>query len=404
MSILEPRTAGFVSRAAAGLVAPRSVSKNITPADGGTLVHYGGSDVPTSSHASAKDRWRSWQRYHMETRGWADIAYTMGVDNWGFVYAGRGAGVRTAANGTAYANQHYYAVCWIGGAKQTPTPAALSAIAWAVQSLRDSGAGLAVGNHSDFRSTSCPGDDLRAETVKIDNVELEEPETEVDSVVILDIPLIGNWDGKGTGAGIHRGKQFLLRRSLSGGDAEILFDYGREGDVPVVGDWNGDGKDGIGIVRGNSWYLRNSVSAGSADEQLYFGSENDTFLSGDFNGDGYDTPAIFRDGTFYIKNSLTSGDADIVVNFGREGDIPVIGDWDGDGVDGIGIYRENRFYLRNRLNDGPADLSITYGREGDVPLAGDWNNLGSDSIGVRRGETFYLLASLFEDKQFNYGR
>lgn len=402
MSITEPRIAGFVSRDAAGLRAPRSVSRNITPAGGGTVVHYGGSNVPTSSPASATATWRAWQKYHMDTHGWADIAYTMGVDNWGFVYAGRGAGIRTAANGTSHANQNYYAVCWIGGAQQTPTPAALSAIAWAVETLRESGAGLEVRNHSDFRSTSCCGDDLRAQTPKINGNELvAEPE---EPVVLLDIPLVGNWNGKGTGVGVYRGKHFLLRNSLSSGGADLSFGYGREGDRPVIGDWDGSGKHGVGIVRGDQWFLRNLLSSGSADHSFNFGADADVFLAGDFNGDGYDTPAVFRDGTFYIKNTLSGGNADITVNFGREGDVPVVGDWDGDGRDGIGVYRGNTFYLRNKLTDGPADLTITYGREGDIPLAGDWNNIGADSIGVRRGEQFFLRAGLYGDRQFNYGR
>jgi len=28
-----------------------------------------------------------------------------------------------------------------------------------------------------------------------------------------------------------------------------VFGYGKAGDVPVVGDWDGDGTDGIGVFR-----------------------------------------------------------------------------------------------------------------------------------------------------------
>lgn len=174
MSIMEPRVAGFVSRSSAGLRKPRSVSTNITPQHGGVAVHYGGSNVPTSGPASAKSRWKSWQDYHMNTHGWVDIAYTMGVDNWGFVYAGRGAGVRTAANGTNTGNQNFYAVCWIGGERQTPTKAALSAIAWAINELRESGAGLAVKPHRYFKSTACPGSFLANEARKVDGATFEQ--------------------------------------------------------------------------------------------------------------------------------------------------------------------------------------------------------------------------------------
>ena len=406
MSILEPKAAGFVSRAAAGLVAPTSVSRNITPGQGGVVLHYGGVDVPTSTHASAKNRWKSWQDYHMGHHGWVDIAYTMGVDNWGFVYAGRGKGIRTAANGTSAANQNYYAVCWIGGARQTPTKAALQAIAWAVKSLRDSGAGLEVRSHSDFRPTGCPGDFLRAEARKINGklfpAPKPEPEPEVKPIVLFDVPLVGKWNGF-TGVGVQRGREFHLRNGLSGGQANISFVYGRDGDAPVVGDWNGDGTDSVGIVRGNAWHLRNALGGGDAGKTFNYGSEGDVFITGDWNGDGKSTPGVFRNGRFLLKNSLSGGAADIDFHFGREGDIPIVGDWNGDGRDTVGIFRSGKFFLTTGF-DGKADLEFHYGRDGDVPLSGDWHNTGSDSVGVRRGSTFHLRASVFPDMLFSYGR
>jgi hypothetical protein len=39
----------------------------------------------------------------------------------------------------------------------------------------------------------------------------------------------------------------------AGVDAAIPF--GMAGDIPVVGDWNGDGKTKIGVFRHGSWYV-----------------------------------------------------------------------------------------------------------------------------------------------------
>lgn len=41
------------------------------------------------------------------------------------------------------------------------------------------------------------------------------------------------------------------------GTADITHSYGAAGDIPVVGDWNGDGKSEIGYHRRstNYWYL-----------------------------------------------------------------------------------------------------------------------------------------------------
>lgn len=152
------RTAGFVTRAAAGLRPPRSYSRNITPGQGGVAVHYGGPPVRIKDHAGCLRTWRAWQAFHMDSHGWADIAYTMGVCDHGYVLAGRGAGVRTAAQGTNAGNDDYYAVVWLGGDTETPSPEALQALEWAVRELRShGGAGDRVRPHKAFHTTSCPG-------------------------------------------------------------------------------------------------------------------------------------------------------------------------------------------------------------------------------------------------------
>jgi len=156
---------GFISRAEAGLRAPRSVSRNITPGNGGVSSHYGGGHQSAAEldadHARCVSTWLSWQAYHMDSHGWVDIAYTGGFCNHGYAFAGRGVGVRTAANGTNAGNQNYYAVVWIGGEGQTPTQAAFDALAWWIVQLRENGkAGNAVKPHWFFKPTGCPGDPL----------------------------------------------------------------------------------------------------------------------------------------------------------------------------------------------------------------------------------------------------
>lgn len=158
------RIAGFVTRAAAGLRGPESISKNITPGKGGVALHYGGPRIPAADsddHAKCVKTWKDWQNYHMLTHGWVDIAYTGGYCNHGFAFAGRGAGIRTAANGTNPGNQNFYAVVWIGGEGQTPSQAAYDAADWWIAELRKNGkAGTQVKPHRFFKSTECPGKPL----------------------------------------------------------------------------------------------------------------------------------------------------------------------------------------------------------------------------------------------------
>lgn len=105
----------------------------------------------------------------MDGRGWADVAYTAAFDNWGNVYAGRGLGVRTAAQGTNFGNQNYVAFVWIGGGTEKPSKEAYEALNWLIQNARQHGVGLRVRPHSAFRSTGCPGNLLRQRAAQLDN-------------------------------------------------------------------------------------------------------------------------------------------------------------------------------------------------------------------------------------------
>lgn len=159
----------FHSRAELGMAAPRSVSTNITPGRGGVTVHYGGGAQRVATPAEARARWLAWQRFHMVGRGWVDIAYNFGFDDWGNVYAGRGLGVRSAANGTNEGNQVSYAACWIGGHGETPSALALEALNWIIEQARaDGGAGLGVYPHSHWKATACPGNPLRNRAADLD--------------------------------------------------------------------------------------------------------------------------------------------------------------------------------------------------------------------------------------------
>jgi hypothetical protein len=163
------RITGFVTRAQAKLRPPRSVSRNITPDRGGCAVHYGGPAQRLRTHADCIARWRAWQTYHMDTHRWVDIAYTGGFCDHGYAFAGRGLGIRTAANGTNAGNRDYNAFVWLGGKGETPTAAALDALAWWVQQARDHEAGRRVRPHQVFKSTSCPGPHLVHAAAGLDN-------------------------------------------------------------------------------------------------------------------------------------------------------------------------------------------------------------------------------------------
>ena len=56
---------------------------------------------------------------------------------------------------------------------------------------------------------------------------------------------------------------------------DVAFHFGDPGDVPVTGDWNGDGTDTAGLFRNGGWYLRNSTTTGVGDVSFGFGDRGD---------------------------------------------------------------------------------------------------------------------------------
>ncbi|HLT85017.1 MAG TPA: hypothetical protein VKZ83_12355, partial [Phototrophicaceae bacterium] len=81
------------------------------------------------------------------------------------------------------------------------------------------------------------------------------------------------------------------------------------------------------------------MSGGKADRVFRYGRDSDLVLVGDWDGDGKDTITVRRGRTYYVNNRLAGGEATIVLDFGRPADASLAGDWDGDGVDGIGVRR-----------------------------------------------------------------
>jgi len=214
------------------------------------------------------------------------------------------------------------------------------------------------------------------------------PDKTITFGVAGDLPITGDWDGNGVDdVGIFRPttQEFLLRLPNERSFTTIrLTNFGQPGDLPVAGDWNGDGIDTPGVFTPltGQWLLTNGNTNNTTPPVNFnftFGQNGDTPLAGDWNGDGFDTPGLFRNGIaqFILSNGF-QGTIDIPpFLFGALGQLPLAGDWDGDGVATIGVFNPNIGTMAlnntNSSGNGIGDLIFNFGQNGDLPLAGDWD-------------------------------
>ncbi len=193
------------------------------------------------------------------------------------------------------------------------------------------------------------------------------------------------------------GSQYHLRNSLTGGAANIAFQFAVPDPeaIPLAGDWNGNGISSPGLYypQNSSFVLRNSNSAGPAEVAFRYGPMRAGWMpvSGDWDGDGVYSVGLYDPlaGRFHLRNRNASGVADLVVALGPRNSIgwlPLAGDWNGDGVSGVGLYQPalGLFKLLDLPGTGSTNLQFRYGPRavGLRPLAGDWDGDGSFSVGL----------------------
>lgn len=158
----EEITMQLITRDQWGARATRGSSNLIAPHPLGVAVHYSETNVGAAAHDTCAALVREIQDFHMDSRGWADIAYNFLVCQHGFVFEGRGTTRGSAANGTTHANYDYFAVCGLIGTTDTPAPELLAAIGDGIGLCRTAGAGDQVVGHRDLYATACPGAALYA--------------------------------------------------------------------------------------------------------------------------------------------------------------------------------------------------------------------------------------------------
>ena len=206
---------------------------------------------------------------------------------------------------------------------------------------------------------------------------------------------------------------------------DIWIRLGKKDDQPVVGDWDGDGKDDIGVF-GRKWPgddravalgaglpdpenrqrviaknvpptpdrapdeprllkhgLHGEPRTDLIDHVFRFGGDKDIAISGDFNGDGISSIGTFNNGRWQLDvdgdGKFTEG-IDEERWFGEPGDLPLVGDFDGDGVADLAILRGDKVIVDSNGNgriDATDQVFQMNSAEGIV-IVGDFDGDGRD--------------------------
>ena len=105
--------------------------------------------------------------------------------------------------------------------------------------------------------------------------------------------------------------------------------FGDPGDVPIPGDYNGDG-----VTDSRSSGRRPANGSCATSSPSSSATAGDVPVPADYNGDGITDIAVYRPSTgqWFVRNQFA-------VQFGDVNDMPVPGDYNGDGRMDVAVYR-----------------------------------------------------------------
>ncbi|MCC7306663.1 MAG: VCBS repeat-containing protein [Acidobacteria bacterium] len=177
------------------------------------------------------------------------------------------------------------------------------------------------------------------------------------------------------------------------GSQQTFQSWGQNGDTPIPGDFDGDGKTDFSVFRPGTgtcpcaatWYIINSGNGSWSSFQ--YAMNGDLPAQADYDGDGRTDPAVYRPptggapyGVWYIQGTSAGY---YFQSWGEAGDIPASADYDGDGRADIGVFRpSNRtFYSIHSSNSNIVNYAT-----GLAAGTYDWQTVSSDYDGDGRAD------------------
>ena len=227
---------------------------------------------------------------------------------------------------------------------------------------------------------------------------------------LTDLPAPGDYDGDGKddfalfrANAVGAQSEFWIVKSS---DFTVrYFAWGRGGDVVCARDYDGDGITDPAVFRRGAaagspafWYVRRSSNGTAQVEQ--FGTTGagvndiDVPVPGDYDGDGKFDLALYRAGTLTPSNNyIIKRSSDSVITYQPFGnfvtDYIVPGDYDGDGKYDLAVARTGApatsplvWWILQSSNS--TTRTQTFGISSDVPTQGDYDGDARTDISIYR--------------------
>jgi len=188
-----------------------------------------------------------------------------------------------------------------------------------------------------------------------------------------DVPVPGDYDGDGKAdLALYRPATATWFVWPSSGGTGWTIGFGIAGDTPVPRDYDGDVRMDIAVYRPSTgmWFVLTSSSGFTQGPWRVWGTPGDVPVPADYDGDGKADMAVYRPstGTWLGLKSSTNNQQWWWTVWGLASDQPVPADYDGDGKADIAVYRPATAQWYVKPSSGAAGWTTFFGIAGDVPL------------------------------------